>query len=262
LAFDSARRAAATDAERHSYRQHFARHFAIAYATFDQALDHRMETTAETFTVAQVAQASSASRAIAGMAARFAAGSDALAVVVREHQDLAQHLEDLDAAIVEIASKKSQEPAERGEGIDSPIVEAATNGGLLKQPEATAIAALRMQYSETEARLEVLDGRINRAFPRFAQLSNPKPLPLRDAQALLAPDEAMLVYFVGTDVTWLWSLQQDRVQLYRIEIDEKSLAQDVELLRSALDPITTRILRRHSWRRMPTPFTKRSWSRR
>jgi hypothetical protein len=39
--------------------------------------------------VAQWASASAAAQAVAGMAARFAAGNDAMAAAIRERQDLA-----------------------------------------------------------------------------------------------------------------------------------------------------------------------------
>jgi len=160
--------------------------------------------------VAQLASASGAARAIAGMAARFSAGSDALAVVVREQQDTAQRWQRLDQAIVQAASKP---PAQRN-----------------------AEAALRQQFTETGAHLDALGARIAREFPAYTELSNPKPLELAEAQALLAPDEAMLVYLVGTDETWLWTLRRDRAALYPIKSGAKDLAAEVTSLRNRLDP--------------------------
>jgi hypothetical protein len=60
----------------------------------------------ESFRVAQLASTSSAAQAIAGMAARFAGGDDALAAVVRQRQDLARRWERLDSAILNCRSHR------------------------------------------------------------------------------------------------------------------------------------------------------------
>ena len=71
-------------------------------------------------------------------------------------------------------------------------------------------------FADAGGRLEAPDARIAREFPAYAELSNPKPLEIRETQALLAADEAMLVYLVGANETWLWTLRRDRVALHRI----------------------------------------------
>jgi CHAT domain-containing protein len=146
------------------------------------------------------------------MAARFSAGSDALAAVVREQQDTVQRWQRLDHAIVQAASKP---PSQRN-------------------PEAEAV--LRQQFTETGAQLDALGARIAREFPAYAELSNPKPLEMAQAQVLLAPDEAMLVYLVGADETWLWALRRDRAALYPIKTGAKALTAEVAALRNRLDP--------------------------
>ncbi len=113
-------------------------------------------------------------------------------------------------------------------------MQAASKPPAERNPEAEA--ALRQQFMETGAHLDALEARIAREFPAYAELSNPKPLELAEAQALLAPDEAMLVYLVGTDETWLWALRRDRAALYRIKTGAKALAAEVAALRNRLDP--------------------------
>ena len=162
--------------------------------------------------MSQFASTSTAAQAVTGMAARFAAGTDALAAVVRERQDLAQRWQRLDAAIVKAVSEP---PGRR---------------------DATAEAALRQELAAATTKLDALDARIKREFPRFAQLINPEPLKLGDAQGLLAPDEAMLVYLVGANETWLWVLRRDRAAFHRINIGAKALDAEVKALRERLDP--------------------------
>jgi len=194
--------------EQHRFRDLFLLHVALTvqHATTED------EPIADTFRVAQFAKASSAARAVAGMAARFAAGDDALTAAVRERQDLAQRWQLLGNAIVQAAGK------------------------LPVQRDATAEAALRERFAETGNRLDALDTRIRSEFPAFAELSSPKPLELAEAQALLAPDEAMLVYLVGPNNSWVWVLRRDRAALHRLEIGEEPLAVEVSRLRERLDP--------------------------
>jgi tetratricopeptide (TPR) repeat protein len=139
--------------------------------------------TSESFRVAQLANTSSAAEAVAGMAARFAAGSSALAAVVRERQDLTQRWQRLDAAMVKAASEPPEQRNQAAEG------------------------ELHQQLAAASTELDVLAARIAREFPQYAELSNPKPLELAEVQALLEPKEAMLVYLVGSDKSWLWALR-------------------------------------------------------
>src|SRR5262249_25637637 len=116
------------------------------------------EATAESFRIGQFASASAAAQAVAGMAARFAAGSGALAGVVRERQDLVTRWQSLDKAIVAATSKP---PDKR---------DAATEAGM------------RKELTESEAKLSQIDAQIAHDFPEYAELSNPKPLELADVQ--------------------------------------------------------------------------------
>ena len=166
----------------------------------------------ESFRVGQLASVSNTGQTVARMAARFAAGDDALAAAVRERQDLEQRWLRFDAALVQVAS---QPPAKRDAKLES---------------EA------RARFAEIGNRLDALDMRIAKDFPQYAELSNPKPLELADAQALLASDEAMLAYVVAPRETWLWVLRHDRAGFYRIDMSAPDLAAEITRLRERLDP--------------------------
>ena len=80
--------------------------------------------------------------------------------------------------------------------------------------------------------------RASRAISRnIPELSNPKPLEIGQAQALLDPDEAMLVYLVGDDISWLWVLRSSRAELYKLDIGAEALLAEVAALREKLDPV-------------------------
>jgi len=89
------RRGANSDPEPRTKRDYFLKHVllldtAATLQAIGRGRDSREVTAdySESFRAAQFAVASSAAQALAGMAARFAAGGDALAGVVRERQDL------------------------------------------------------------------------------------------------------------------------------------------------------------------------------
>jgi CHAT domain-containing protein/tetratricopeptide (TPR) repeat protein len=167
---------------------------------------------AEGFRVVQMAETSSAGTAIAAMTARLAAGGGAHADVIRERQDLVQQLRALDDALVKAVSKPTAEH------------------------DAATETSLRAGLDETSKKIDALDARIAAESPDFAELSNPKPIDALAAQALLAPDEALLVYLTSDKATWLWVLRRDRIVLQHIPFDAKALAREVSALRRALDP--------------------------
>ena len=194
--------------EQRQFRYLFLLHVALAY----QQSKANVVSVNDSFRTAQLANASSAAEAVGGMAVRFAVGSDALAVVVRERQDLAQRWQTIDKAIVAATSKPTA------------------------QRDIAAEDALRAEFADTGAKLDALDARIATEFPAYGELSNPKPLELAETEALLAPDEAMLVYLVGGTESWLWALRSNRPEFYKLDITAQELATEVGRLRARLDP--------------------------
>jgi CHAT domain-containing protein len=199
-------RSAGTITERRSHRSNFVRHIGLVHTA------NPSDAISESFRVAQLAQTSSAGTAVAGMAARFAAADNALAGVIRERQDLLTRWLTLDQTAVAAANA----PADRRD--------TARQG------------TLRTELARLGAQLADLDAQIAREFPQYAELSQPRPMELAAAQALLGADEAALVYLAGEDETWLWVLRRDRAALHKIALGTKALAAEVTTLRRTLDP--------------------------
>ncbi len=166
----------------------------------------------ETFRLAQLAAASDTGRAVAGMTARFAAGNGALARLVRERQDLVERRLGLDAALVRAVSRP---PSER---------------------DAAGESRARSDLAAVAGRLAAVDGQLAAGFPGYAELSDPKPLDAAAAQELLGTDEALLVYLVDEDATWIWVLRRDVVAMHRIGIGAAALSRAVRDLRASLNP--------------------------
>jgi CHAT domain-containing protein len=207
-----AQRSSAALAEQRSDRLIFTHYVSIAGAAAETTPGHRFERAKQTFQVVQMAHASNAGTAIAAFAARLAAGARGRAPMIRERQDLLLQWRGLDGALIKVVSRP---PAER---------------------RAEEEASLRAMLEDTTRRLVGLDTQIAREFPDYAELSNPKSLPADTARALLASDEALLVYMVADEATWLWVLRRDYLTFRRVEIGAKALAEEVRALRARLDP--------------------------
>jgi tetratricopeptide (TPR) repeat protein len=167
---------------------------------------------AEAYESAQLASATQAGTAIARMAARFAAGDDGLAKLVRERQDAADQWQILDKALVSAAS---QPPGKRD-----------------KAKEQT----LRDSLTDLGKRIAAIDAGLTTTFPQYAVLASNQPGSLSDIQALLEPDEAMVSYLSGPQQTIVFALRHDRVEAKVIKlVGSETLEGAVGTLRRGLD---------------------------
>jgi len=164
------------------------------------------------FQATQVAVSATMGRTYAAMAARFGGSSNELAEIVRGRQDAAAELS----------------------ALNSTLETRTTNPGALA--DAATILQFRNRLDGVEARLSAFDNRISHDFPAYAELTNPKPVRLAEAQGLLGEKEAMLVFLVADDATYLWTLRRDRSDAVKIDITDKALGDEVEALRRLLDP--------------------------
>ena len=129
----------------------------------------------EAFDLAWYPRASDTAAQVARMAARHAAGSDALAQRVRARQDLAARLVVQEANLL----KEIGRPA--------------------GQADAARTAKLREAEAKTRSELEALDAALERDFPRYGELTSPRPLTLAAAQRLVGPNEALLALLFSGD---------------------------------------------------------------
>ncbi len=214
--------------ERLSSRWFFFLHVALADRLARDRPERRDDLLAEAFEVSQLADVGATAAAVAGLAARFGAGDDALARLVRDRQDAAEAWRRLDRALL-AAAARGDARRDRDE----------------ERKQAAEQAAL-------EARLAELDRRLAEEFPEYAELAAPRPITLDRLQALLAPDEALVMYRtvrrppagplrrlvapITTAATQLWVVRRDRVALSWLDIDREDLDDAVAELRAGLDP--------------------------
>ena len=166
----------------------------------------------EAFEAGQLANSSEVAIAVSRVSVRLASGDDMLSNLVRDRQDGSRLWQRLDRALVEAASRPPGQRDQESESI------------------------MRRQLSALSEKMELIDERLRTEFPQYAELSSPKAVPLAEAQALLAKDEALLTYLVWENQSFVFALRQDQVQAGPLSLRSDELDEAVALLRSGLNP--------------------------
>lgn len=165
---------------------------------------------AEAFEAAQWAIASDAADALAKVSARFAQGDDALGRLAEERETLIGRRDALERELERLY--------------------AATDADV-----ATRRSAARADYEAVTARLKTVDADIEVRFPAYSELTSPRALTVQETQALLKPDEALLLVLVNPEATYVWGVSRDRVEWARAEdLTETAVTRAVDALRGSL----------------------------
>jgi CHAT domain-containing protein/tetratricopeptide (TPR) repeat protein len=165
----------------------------------------------DAFQMVQRAQSSRAAAALGQMAARFSAGTDALAALVRERQDVTASWQTLNTRIT---AALAAPPAQR-----NPLQE----------------QAMRDQLATLTTRLDALNARFAKEVPEYAALSNPQPVTLAEAQDLIGSEEAALVIASQANESLIWVIAKNAVRWFRVPFGEEALTREVAALRCGLD---------------------------
>jgi CHAT domain-containing protein/Tfp pilus assembly protein PilF len=190
-------------AQRHLFEQFLAIASAVGGASPNPAL------LGEMFEVAQFPQLTGTAAAISRMAARFATGEDNLATLVRERQDALEEWRARDAL----------------------LTERLANGATERDQEA----ALRADLELLSGRIAELDQQLQRRFPEFAELTQPRPVTLSTTQTLLSPGEALVLHVTDAGGSHLFFIRPDEVHYAQTRLDDGALTTAVAKLRRGLD---------------------------
>jgi CHAT domain-containing protein/tetratricopeptide (TPR) repeat protein len=169
--------------------------------------------TNEAFEAAQRAHETQAGAALAQMAARFGAGNDAIASVVRRQQDLKATLDSLDRRI---ATELGAPDGKRNDAL---------------------IASLHAESARAQKSFDETSAQIAREFPAYAELSSPAPLSAAQARALLKPDEALVSFISAGDKSYVFAVTRESNVWRQIPLGDAALSDRVSKLRLGLfDP--------------------------
>jgi len=170
---------------------------------------------AEAFEAAQWAIASDAADALSRVSARFAQGDNALGRLAEEHETLITRRDALERALEQLYAAEGDEAIARR-------------------------AATRIDYEGVVARLKTVDADIETRFPAYSELTSPRALSVTETQALLKPDEALLLVLVNPEATYVWGVSRDRIEWARAEMGEAAITSAVEALRHSLTTAASR----------------------
>jgi len=168
---------------------------------------------AEAFRVADAARGRSVQKALAASAARAAVGDPQLADLVRREQDALRQIAGLNSLI-------------------SNILLMASN-----QQDAATVQTLRAQIDQLRGARATIRAEIEKRFPDYVNLIDPRPATVADAQKALEPGEALIATYVAEGRSYVWAVPKAGpvafapVALKRSEVDAI-----VANLRKALEP--------------------------
>ena len=169
----------------------------------------------EAFGVAEAARDQSVQRAVAASAARSKVADPALAALIRKGQDL-QNEHD---ALSSILQRMLAAPPD--------------------QQLPKVMNDMRARMAQIVRERAAFSADVEKRFPDYANLVNPKPPALEDARRSLRVGEALLVVYTGRENTFVWAVPlAGAARFVAVPITRDALAADVARLRRALDPFS------------------------
>jgi CHAT domain-containing protein len=98
-------------------------------------------------------------------------------------------------------------------------------------------AKIRTDITGFKSQREDLKKEIERKFPDYAELVEPKPASIERTQKALKPDEVLVSWYFGDNVGYVWAITKDRPpQFAQLSVGRTQVAKEVTQLRKSLDP--------------------------
>lgn len=179
------------------------------------SLEHEagIDALGEAFFIANTLRSRAVQRALVASSARAALSDPNLSNLARREQDAQKHLENLWGLLTLVMSRPNT------------------------QENTAQIKTIRTQIDEFRSSRALLMKVIEERFPEYAQLINPKPPRIKQAQSTLAYDEALVSTYVGQDRTYVWAIPHTgEVAFSSINIGLEDIEDSVSSLRAALNP--------------------------
>ena len=167
----------------------------------------------EAFQIADVARGSGVQRALTESAARAAIREPQLASLARQEQDLQRRVNTLSDLLTGLLSAPTSQQL--------PVVQ----------------AKIKSDINIFKAERDKIKKEIEKKFPEYAELVDPKPATIERTQKLLRPDEVLVSWYFSDNVSYVWAISKDApVQFAQLPIGRSQIAKEVAQLRKSLDP--------------------------
>ncbi len=164
------------------------------------------------FKVADMLGSSSVQQALAEAAVRSGVTIPGLVDIIRKEQDAKTELGVLTASL-------------RGHGSD---------GG--PRLSAEVVARVRARIAELETQRKDYKQQIQKSYPEYFQLIQPRAVDPREIASQLAADELFLAIIPMEDSVYTWSIRADgTIGFHRAALAERELQQQVDAIRQTLD---------------------------
>ncbi len=166
----------------------------------------------ETFGLADAIRGHAVQQALADSSARAVAKDPALAALVRSEQDFAKQI----SAQLGVLNNLLALPSD--------------------QRDEQTVRAINAAIDKLRADRKTARQQINRQFPAYADLVDPKPPTVDDIKAALRPGEALLSFYFGQDKSFVWAVPKDgAVAFAAVPTKAADLATKVHKLRESLE---------------------------
>ncbi len=162
----------------------------------------------EALQIVQLEQASGTASAIDKMAARFAAGDDDLANLVKRKQDAADRRSRDETRLLKAVGAAQRIVADERRLQDDIVL--------------------------LDNEIAMLDAELMRHFPDFQELTRREPVSAAQVRSLLRPNEALLVYALGQS-SYLWVVKPDSVVFMPLKVDLKQVSAQIAGIRTEMD---------------------------
>ena len=203
----------ATSTIRQTQRMTFVLEEYLASLAQQAKADSSSAAAAEAFQIADLARGSGVQRALTSSAARANISDPQLASLARREQDLQQRINTLSELLTGLLSAPSEQQL--------PAVQAKIR---------TDIASFKSQREDIKKEIE-------RKFPDYAELVEPKPASVERVQKALKPDEVLISWYFADNVGYVWAITKDKpVQFAQLSVGRNQVAKEVTQLRKSLDP--------------------------
>ena len=168
---------------------------------------------AESFRLADIARGSEVQRAMSASAARTTISDPVLADLARREQDARRRISALSDIL---QSMQAAPPAQQLPGV---------------------IAQMRKDVESLTRERGDLKAQIEKSFPDYAELIDPKPVSTAQVQSALRAGETLISIYLGEDASFVWAVPKSgAIVMASSPLTMVQVGKTVEHLRKALDP--------------------------
>jgi CHAT domain-containing protein len=168
---------------------------------------------AEAFRIADAARGQALQRALVESAARAAVHDPELSDLIRREQDALRQISALNSVIASALALPED------------------------QQDASSIQKVRAQIDQLRDARATLREAIEKRYPDYVSLIDPRPITLSEARAALHPSQALIVTYVAEDRTYVWALRAQGPVAFAVQpLGSAEIDKQVANLRRSLDP--------------------------